>query len=176
MLNGDPRRAIPEFESAAVNEPLASIFIAEATHAALWAGDLDAVARLTDQLSRLPRVNTRVGRTDLSVGRIGLAVAAGRRKDAIAATRDAFAAYVGLGYDLLAARTVIGAVRLMGSDEPELRPLITDARRILERVRATAFLRLLDAAVHGGSEQGSRPSPAGPATVAAHDREPTVAS
>jgi class 3 adenylate cyclase/tetratricopeptide (TPR) repeat protein len=176
MLNGDPRRAIPEFESAAVNEPLASIFIAEAMHAGLWAGDLDAVARLTDQLSRLPRVNTRVGQTDLSVGRIGLAVAAGRRKDAIAATRDAFAAYVGLGYDLLAARTVIGAVRVMGPDEPELRPLIADARRILERVRATAFLRLLDAAVDGGSEQGIRPSPAGPATVAAHDREPTVAT
>jgi hypothetical protein len=147
QLHGDAVAATRAFLAAAEHGPLKPFVLPEAIASAMWAREDETVRRLAVELAALPGANAAITRADIAFAGAAIAFADGRRKEALAAFRDVFRRYVELGYDLMAARAATIAARLAGADEPELRPLLAESRQILERVRATAYLRQLDEVV-----------------------------
>jgi tetratricopeptide (TPR) repeat protein len=119
-----------------------------AGRAAMWDGDLERARAVAERAGRLPDTGTpmRLLRTGLAAG---IAALEGRRAEAIAAFRGVVGEALERGDGFEAANEALTAVVLLGTDEPSLRALADEARRLFERVGARSYLARLDGAIAG---------------------------
>ena len=119
-----------------------------AGRAALWDGDLERARAVAERAGRLPDTGTpmRLLRTGLAAG---IAALEGRRAEAIGAFRGVVGEALERGDGFEAANDALTAVVLLGTEEPSLRALADEARRLFERVGARSYLARLDAAIAG---------------------------
>ena len=117
-----------------------------AARAALWAGDT-STARM--ELERLDEglFTGRALAQDKATIRAGIAALEGKRSEALAGYRDAFAGWRALGLAWDEALAVIDAVTLLGPDEPELKSAADWARSTLTLLHAKPYLERLEAAL-----------------------------
>ena len=84
---------------------------------------------------------------DQATIRAGIAALEGKRAEALAGYRDAFAGWRALGLAWDEALAVIDAVTLLGPDEPELKAAAEWARATLTRLGAKPYLERLEEAL-----------------------------
>ena len=119
-----------------------------AGRAAMWDGDLPRTRAVAERANRLPDSGApmRLLRTGLAAG---IAALEGRRVEAIGAFRAVVSEALERGDGFEAANDALTAVVLLGTEEPSLRALADEARRLFERVGARSYLARLDAAITG---------------------------
>jgi class 3 adenylate cyclase/tetratricopeptide (TPR) repeat protein len=81
----------------------------------------------------------------LDVLRAGLAAVEGRRDDAVVLYRSGLAGYRSFGLRFSLALTILDMAKLLGPEDPAVRPVIDEARGILEELGARNLLAQLDA-------------------------------
>ncbi len=135
-----------------------------AAYASAAAGDLAAVRGdlVAFDTTRLRGPLVRTQRTTI----LGLLAALeGDPSAAVGHQRDALAAWRRIGFSLDEALTSLTIVTILGPDDPTIRANASEAREILERLRARPLVERLDAALERAPEAApaSRPTaPAGP--------------
>jgi class 3 adenylate cyclase/tetratricopeptide (TPR) repeat protein len=91
----------------------------------------------------------------IEAARAGIAAAEGRRDDALALYRAALAGFRTYGLRFTLALTVLDMAKLLGADDPAVRPLLDEGRSILEELGAQDLIVQLDALGAGGSATGA---------------------
>jgi class 3 adenylate cyclase/tetratricopeptide (TPR) repeat protein len=182
-LSGELGRAYDEAMGAVdLFSAFAQPCVRIAGRAALWDGDLARARAVAERASRLPDTGTpmRLLRTGLMAG---IAALEGRRAEAIGAFRGVVGEALERGDDFEAANDALTAVVLLGAEEPSLRALADEARRLFERVGARSYLARLDAAIAGppvaaasgrGAGGGGGQATATTARSGSVDRAPTA--
>jgi hypothetical protein len=119
-----------------------------AGRSAMWDGDLERARAVAERADRLPDTgpSMQLLRAGLAAG---IAALEGRRAEAIGAYRRVVTAALEQGVAFEAANEAVTAVVLLGTEEPSLRALADEARRVFERVGARSYLARLDAAIAG---------------------------
>ena len=138
--------AAREYLAGSDEANIGEVLLGRAARAALWARDTTRaveIARLLDEhpSSSAPTVAGRIA------VHAGIAALEGRRDDAVAGYRDAIARYRAIGEDKERALLGIDFVRLVGAADPAARTAAEEARAILVRAGAQAYLALLDDAL-----------------------------
>ena len=131
-----------------------------AGRAAMWDGDLERARAVAERAGRLPDTGApmRLLRTGLAAG---IAALEGRRAEAIGAYRAVVGEALERGDGFEAANDALTAVVLLGTEEPSLRALADEARRLFGRVGARSYLARLDAAIAGPPVAASWGGPGG---------------
>jgi hypothetical protein len=167
FTSGDLARAYDVFlASAAASDTSGAVAVAEAARVAILANDVEraraALARYRDTNFHGRAVDADA-RT-LEAGILGLE---GRRDASVAAYRDAWREWRGLGcrFDLAIAQ--LTAASVLGVGDPEVASVIVECRETLTQLRARPLLQRLDALV-------DRAAPSGREAASSHTSEPTV--
>ena len=148
-LTGELERAYDEaIGGVDLFSALAQPCLRIAGRSAMWDGDLERARVVAERADRLPDTGPSMHllRTGLAAG---IAALEGRRSEAIAAYRRVVAEALEHGAGFEAANEAVTAVVLLGADEPSLRALADEARRLFERVGARSYVARLDAAISG---------------------------
>jgi hypothetical protein len=135
-------------DESAQSAPYAFVLVG---HAGAWSRDAAALAKALDALEA-----TRVRGPELDAARIAMraAIAAldGRRDEAMAQYRDAFARYRAHGLRLAQMLYAIDVATVLGTADAEARGIVEEARSVMTELRAAVLIERLDAALatHGG--------------------------
>jgi len=121
-----------------------------AARSALWARDVPALRNMVRRLDEDPEVPVDA-RSMRIAAHAGLDALEGRRGEAFSGYREVFRREREAAADYEYALFVLDAMTVLGADEPELAPAVSEARAILERVGAKPSLAMLDAQQAGGT-------------------------
>ena len=86
----------------------------------------------------------------------GIAALEGRRDDAVRLYRSALAGYRSYGARFALAMAIFDMAKLLGPDDPAVRPMLDEGRGILEDLSAAPLLALFDELVAGTTRDVSR--------------------
>jgi predicted ATPase len=125
----------PEYPPAAFN----------VVRAAAWSADDQHVRRAAERLAAFHRGGRLAAGLELHMAAVGDAIRA-RPRDAVVGFQRSVALWFELGIEMAGAIATLDALRLLPA-EPELQALAERARKVFERVDASAYLRWLDHAL-----------------------------
>jgi tetratricopeptide (TPR) repeat protein len=153
LIDGDYGLSIDEALLAAEDSALRRIYLSGAMRPALWARDLDRARYISSLLDAVPATGIDVD-SSRAAGRAGVAALEGRIDEAVSGYREAFEGFRLMNAPYLAASFQLDMVVLM-PDHPAAREAAAEARPILERIKARAWLKVLDDALAGSSTRAS---------------------
>ena len=165
FFDGDYSTATDELELSADDINARTFFLPTAIRAALWGGDVTRARGLVERLEG-ERQNDPVTVAHRIAARAGLDAVEGRISEATSGYLEAIERHLALGSQFDAARLSVDLVHLVGPGDPAVRAAAERARGILESLRASAYLALLDAAM-ASPEVAARPSRRVPDTLGA---------
>ena len=132
----------------AANEfpPLMGVWLAEAAHAAVWAGDLAALRPIVDRLDAYSEAHAPWFRADRARTSAAVAAMRGDTSEATSRYREALGLFAELGVPFDRARAASEASLLVGTDDPQIGAAVEEARALFERLGARPYLAMLDEA------------------------------
>jgi class 3 adenylate cyclase/tetratricopeptide (TPR) repeat protein len=149
MLAAEFSTAVDEaFAAAAAMVSFAPATLSAAIRAAVRGGDLVRAREAHERIEADPGIGAIVD-AGRAAARAGVAELEGRVEDAIAGYRDAIARFRAIGFNVLAGRSALDLVRLVGGRHPAGAEAAAEARTIFERVGAKPYLELLETAEAG---------------------------
>jgi hypothetical protein len=169
MMRGDQATAYEEYLLAAEFQSLAPILLAAAVRPAAWMRDAAKVRHLVERMDVHPDAGSALPAADRVVARAVIAVLEGGVEEGIAGFRDAVRRYREIGADMLAALAILDLVTISTVVTPEIAALADEARAVMQRVRARAYLDQLDAALarDAAASPGSAGAPVDPGAAPA---------
>jgi class 3 adenylate cyclase/tetratricopeptide (TPR) repeat protein len=129
--------------SADLNAINAPVDLPRAARAALWGGDLPAVARLFERFDAL-RAHGPGPTASLATIRAGMEAGIGHREEALALYAEAIRRWAESGVEFDLAVTPIDMLITLGPGDPAVDAAVAESRRILTTLRAKPFLDLID--------------------------------
>ncbi len=151
QMAGDYALAIDQGLLAAKDAALRRIYLSLTMRPALWGRDLARARQVADLLDATVETGADVTASRIA-SRAGIAALEGRIEEALAGYRQALSVFRSIHADWLLAGHEIDLVMVVGGEHPAAREAAAEARPILERIKARAWLEVLDAAL------ASRPS------------------
>ena len=153
-----------------------TIVVPWAIHPALLLGDLSRARAVGERLDANPDAQTPVIAAARANAAAGVAALEGRTDEAIAGFSYALRQYESFGWRFVKALAALDFVTLLGPAEPAAREAATEARAVLEELRAAPFLARLDAILTGETPplvpRSSSPASARPVSAAAETATP----
>jgi class 3 adenylate cyclase/tetratricopeptide (TPR) repeat protein len=127
-------------------EPLNSVYLAEASHAAAWARDVATLRTIGDRLDRLGQAHLLPYRVERERTMGSVAALEGNLAEATKTYRAALQMYADLGQRFDGARAAVDAVWLLGTTDPQIAAAATEAAALFERLGAKPYLAKLEEA------------------------------
>ncbi len=166
LMMADYALAIDEGLIAATDSALSRIYLTLTMRPALWGRHLARAREIADRLDAAVETGGDVTASRIA-SRAGISALEGRIDDAVAGYRQAFNWFRSNGDHFLLAGIELDMIVVIGANQPAAREAAAEARPILERIKARAWLEVIAAAVAGGS--AGPPEPAAPEHVAERD-------
>jgi hypothetical protein len=136
------------FAAAAEMLSFAPANLVAAIRAAVRGGDVVRAREALERIEQDPSTGVLLD-AGRAAARAGVAELEGRSDDAVSDYRDAVARFRSIGFNILAGRSALDLVTLVGGTHPAGFEAAAEARTIFERVGAKPYLDLLDAAEAG---------------------------
>ena len=146
QIAGDYALAIDQGLLAAKDTALRRIYLSLTMRPALWGRDLARARQVADQLDATVETGADVTASRLA-SRAGIAALEGRIDEALAGYRQSLSVFRSIHADWLVAGHELDLIMVVGGDHPAAREAAAEARPILERIKARAWLEVLDAAM-----------------------------
>lgn len=163
MIAGDFDQAIEAGLLAAKGSSLRRIYLSQSMRPAIWSRNLGRMREIADLLDAAAD-NGRDAQASRIASRAAIAALEGRTDEAVGGYRQALVTFRSMDADLLVAGHDIDLVTVIGPDHSAAVEAAAEARPILERIQARAYLAQLDAALAGSP---TRTSPV-PESAAVH--------
>jgi class 3 adenylate cyclase/tetratricopeptide (TPR) repeat protein len=128
-------------------EPLMGVWLVEAAHAAVWAGDLAALRPIVDRLDAYGEAHAPWFRAERARASAAVAAMEGGTSEATSRYREAISLFAELGVPFDRARAASEAVLLVGTADAEIAAAARDASALFERLGAGPELERLEEAM-----------------------------
>jgi tetratricopeptide (TPR) repeat protein len=127
-------------------QPLDSVYLAEASHAAAWARDVGTLRAIGDRQARLGQAHLPPYRVERERTLASAAALEGDIAPATQRYRLALQMYEDLGQRFDGARAAVDAVWLLGTTDPQIAKAAADAAALFEALGAKPYLAKLEEA------------------------------
>ncbi len=154
MIARDFDQAVDAGLLAAKDSSLRRVYLSQSMRPAIWSRNLERMREVADLLDAAPD-NGLDAHASRIASRAAIAALEGRTDEAVARYRQALATFRSMDADLLVAGHDIDLVTVIGPHHPGAHEAAAEARPILERVHARAYLKQLDAAMAGSPPEPS---------------------
>ncbi len=147
LLLGDYTSAYDQMLAATEFAPMAPLCLPWAARAAVGGADVERARHVARRLDSEADPSSSQHRADRLTAWAGVCALDGRVGEAIAGYTDAMRRYAEIGVGFTRACVALDAVRLLGTDDPEIARAAEEARALFERLGAGPYLAKLEHAL-----------------------------